>query len=588
MTVVGTRKAASGIAREVLALVRDVLASPTRARNLASWALDGRAIAARLRWLRDRLRDGGLGTPSSPPPGDPAALERLRSFLWGVRGGLWGAVGDPEDFARSLRLDIDRALEPTAAQILRSEGDSGIAALGVYVTAGWGVPDALEEVQACSDLRALELLLRVLRSEDDGRVDRKYLIDLVWLRITVLCPHEAALTALNQGAPICARCGIVLGGQGENLVTSTSASPAALVHSGSEGDDGPLNPQQQAAVDHGEGPLVVLAGAGTGKTRVLTRRLVRLVRSGVPPWEILAVTFTNKAAAEMSARLVQLLGDQARTAWVGTFHATCARLLRRYGGYVGLRPGFLIYDEADQTRMVERLVRDLGIHEHASARGVLARIGRAKDRGADPAAPTGHPLDDACARVWSPYQDRLRVENAVDFADLLLRALDLPGHRAGGLPAACQVYPRPGRRVPGHEPGPVRGGPATLGEDPEPDGGRRRRPGDLRVARGGAGQPAPLRERLPRRVRRQAGGELPVHAARPGRRERRDRPQRGQARQDALDEAIGAVTRWRFTRPTTTAGRRPSSRPRSSACSRHAASSPRTSRSSTAPTSSRA
>src|SRR5687767_3040845 len=97
-----------------------------------------------------------------------------------------------------------------------------------------------------------------------------------------------------------------------------------------------LNPRQREAVEHGDGPLLVLAGAGTGKTRVLVQRIVGLVEREIPPWEILAVTFTNKAAGEMRERLLQLLGERARRMWIGTFHSTAARLLRRWGERIGL------------------------------------------------------------------------------------------------------------------------------------------------------------------------------------------------------------------------------------------------------------
>jgi DNA helicase-2/ATP-dependent DNA helicase PcrA len=194
----------------------------------------------------------------------------------------------------------------------------------------------------------------------------------------------------------------------------------------------PLNPRQRAAVEHGDGPLAVLAGAGTGKTRVLTHRVVRLIQHGADPWRVLAVTFTNKAASEMRTRLRELLGDDADTVWVGTFHAICARILRRYGDQAGLGTGFAIYDEADQQKLIERQIKALELDERVSPRQVLARIGRAKDRGADPAAPTGHPADDAVAQVWPGYQAQLARENAVDFADLLLRALDLLGAAPAG------------------------------------------------------------------------------------------------------------------------------------------------------------
>ena len=118
----------------------------------------------------------------------------------------------------------------------------------------------------------------------------------------------------------------------------------------------PLNAEQRAAVDHGDGPLMVLAGAGTGKTRVLVHRIARLVESGVEPWAILAVTFTNKAAGEMRHRLRELLGEAADAMWIGTFHATCARLLRRYGEKVGLTKSFVIFDDSDQLKLVEKLL----------------------------------------------------------------------------------------------------------------------------------------------------------------------------------------------------------------------------------------
>lgn len=188
-----------------------------------------------------------------------------------------------------------------------------------------------------------------------------------------------------------------------------------------------MNPEQQAAVDHGDGPLMLLAGAGTGKTRVLVHRVARLVESGASPWSILAVTFTNKAAGEMRHRLRELLGDAAESMWIGTFHATCAKLLRKFGDYVGLTRNFVIFDDDDQVKLVDRILKQTEMDEQVSARAVLSRIDRAKNRGEDPAALTGH-LSDVVREVYPRYQAQLAQENAVDFNDLLLKTAALFDH----------------------------------------------------------------------------------------------------------------------------------------------------------------
>ena len=189
-------------------------------------------------------------------------------------------------------------------------------------------------------------------------------------------------------------------------------------------DRTPLNPEQRAAVEHVDGPLMVLAGAGTGKTRVLVHRIARLVETGTPPWAILAVTFTNKAAGEMRHRLRELLGEAADAMWIGTFHATCARLLRRFGEHVGLTKSFVIFDDDDQIKLIEKLLKETGLDEAVSPRTILSRIDRAKNRGLDPRAPTGS-FDDVIERVYPLYQAQLAKENAVDFNDLLLKTIDL-------------------------------------------------------------------------------------------------------------------------------------------------------------------
>nr|MBA3502877.1 UvrD-helicase domain-containing protein [Deltaproteobacteria bacterium] len=190
----------------------------------------------------------------------------------------------------------------------------------------------------------------------------------------------------------------------------------------------PLNAEQRAAVEYGDGPLMVLAGAGTGKTRVLVQRIARLVESGTEPWSILAVTFTNKAAGEMRHRLRQLLGAAADAMWIGTFHATCARILRRYGTHVGLTKSFVIFDDNDQVKLIERLLKETGYDDQISARTVLSRIDRAKNKGVDPRQAQTGAFDDVIDRVYPLYQAQLEKENAVDFNDLLLKVLDLFKH----------------------------------------------------------------------------------------------------------------------------------------------------------------
>src|SRR5512140_126009 len=174
---------------------------------------------------------------------------------------------------------------------------------------------------------------------------------------------------------------------------------------------------------------MVLAGAGTGKTRVLAHRIARMVETGTEPWASLAVTFTNKAAGEMRHRLRQLLGDAADAMWIGTFHATCARLLRRFGYHVGLTRSFVIFDDDDQIKLVEKLLKETGFDEQVSPRTILSRIDRAKNRGIDPTTPTGV-FDDVIERIYPLYQAQLAKENAVDFNDLLLKTIDLFKHES--------------------------------------------------------------------------------------------------------------------------------------------------------------
>ncbi len=194
-----------------------------------------------------------------------------------------------------------------------------------------------------------------------------------------------------------------------------------------------LNPEQRAAVEHGDGPLLVLAGAGTGKTRVLVHRIARLVERGVAPWEILAVTFTNKAAGEMRHRVGQLLGGVVDRMSIGTFHATCARLLRRHGEAIGLPRDFLIFDDDDQQRAINGLLKAEGMADQIGARTLLSRFDHAKNRGLDPATmPTGTYVDDIAAVIYPKYQAQMAREKAVDFGDLILKVIELGKHAEVG------------------------------------------------------------------------------------------------------------------------------------------------------------
>ncbi|HEV2359406.1 MAG TPA: UvrD-helicase domain-containing protein [bacterium] len=192
-----------------------------------------------------------------------------------------------------------------------------------------------------------------------------------------------------------------------------------------------LNPPQLEAVRHGDGPLLVLAGAGSGKTRVLTSRIASLVRErGVRPGAILAVTFTNKAAGEMRGRLTALLGPRvARTLWIGTFHATCSRILRTSGAAAGVDPRFVIYDEDDQRTLMRETLRALDLDDRRfPPAAVLAEIGRAKNELVDHVAYEARAetaRESMLARVYAAYQRRLDDARALDFDDLLLRTVRL-------------------------------------------------------------------------------------------------------------------------------------------------------------------
>jgi DNA helicase-2/ATP-dependent DNA helicase PcrA len=191
-----------------------------------------------------------------------------------------------------------------------------------------------------------------------------------------------------------------------------------------------LNEPQRQAVLHGEGPLLVLAGAGSGKTRVLTHRIAHLVDSGqASPGEILAITFTNKAAQEMRERVEQLVGPRVRAMWVMTFHSACARILRSDGDKLGYTRGFTIYDAADSQRLVKRCTEELDIDpKRFTPRAIARQISNAKNSLLDAAAyreQVSSFFEQTAADVYELYEQRIHSMNAMDFDDLLFRCVQL-------------------------------------------------------------------------------------------------------------------------------------------------------------------
>ncbi len=191
-----------------------------------------------------------------------------------------------------------------------------------------------------------------------------------------------------------------------------------------------LNPPQREAVLQGDGPLLVLAGAGSGKTRVITRRIAHLVlERNVAPWRVLAVTFTNKAAREMRERLEQLLGPAANGLTVSTFHSAAAMILRREAERAGLSRSFVIYDDSDQIQVVKRAIREAGVEvSSVTPRDVLSRIDAEKNAGRLPEQMRVEPHDvrgQTTQKIYRAYQKLLRAADAVDFGDLLLLLVQL-------------------------------------------------------------------------------------------------------------------------------------------------------------------
>ena len=192
-----------------------------------------------------------------------------------------------------------------------------------------------------------------------------------------------------------------------------------------------LNMPQREAVECTEGPLLILAGAGSGKTRVLTTRIAYLIyEKRVAPWNILAITFTNKAAQEMRERIVALVGQDGEKVWASTFHSTCVRILRNEINYIGYDTSFVIYDDADQQTLIKMILKEQNLDEKKfPPRGVAARISNHKNELRTPEMAYREAMGDFAeekhAEIYRMYQERLKQNNALDFDDLIMLTVQL-------------------------------------------------------------------------------------------------------------------------------------------------------------------
>ncbi len=186
-----------------------------------------------------------------------------------------------------------------------------------------------------------------------------------------------------------------------------------------------LNDKQYEAVVNTEGPCLVIAGAGSGKTKVLTHKIAYLIgEKQVHPWDILAITFTNKAANEMKERIANLVGDDAKDIWMGTFHSICVRILRRFIDRIGFDSSFIIFDTSDQRTLVKACLKELSIDDKLlTDRSVLSEISNAKNEMLEPSQyeirARGDFRKEKIASVYQLYQKRLKENNAIDFDDII-------------------------------------------------------------------------------------------------------------------------------------------------------------------------
>jgi DNA helicase-2/ATP-dependent DNA helicase PcrA len=263
-----------------------------------------------------------------------------------------------------------------------------------------------------------------------------------------------------------------------------------------------LNPAQLEAATPINGPLLVFAGAGSGKTRVLTARIAYLLQQGVPPYNILAITFTNKAAAEMRERVFRMVGPQAKDIWLSTFHAFCAKFLRLEADRLpGLNKSFVIYDADDSLALVKNCLKELNLDDkHFPPAGIQAAISNAKNTLLDPGA-FAREADNfhqhKVAEVYDLYQRKLRQNNAVDFDDLLFLATRLLETDAEVLAKYQDKFRSSSSTNTRILTGPSTSWPATWLRGTATFRRRRRRPEYLRLARRRHPQHTRLRGRLP-------------------------------------------------------------------------------------------